>query len=311
MAARTGFSWRRPFSGWCAGRRCGAAGNDCSLSHARPDRGRRRRDAHAKLAAASYILRRHAQILSVCRRTHCPRHRRRRRTLPEVAAAQSPTLNRIKATGTITFGYRDNAVPFSVQGSRRPDQGLIASSSAARVAGAIQNELALTELKIEWLPVEAVEPPRLRDQRQGRRRLRDDDDHARADAEGRFQPCRSTSTAAACSVRARSKLARLTGAQGQAHCGDRGHHDHRKELAPRPRHRGRARSARAGRDRRRGNGDAQQGHRWTATRRTASCSPTSSSARRIPMPTLLSPAIFRTSRSGFRCAATIRTSSWP
>jgi glutamate/aspartate transport system substrate-binding protein len=56
------------------------------------------------------------------------------------ALAQSPTLNRIKATGTITFGYRDNAVPFFVQGSRRPHQGL-QRRALHRVAGAIQKDL--------------------------------------------------------------------------------------------------------------------------------------------------------------------------
>ena len=30
-----------------------------------------------------------------------------------LAAAASPTLDRIKASGAISFGYRDNAVPFS------------------------------------------------------------------------------------------------------------------------------------------------------------------------------------------------------
>jgi len=71
-----------------------------------------------------------------------------------IAAAQSPTLNRIKATGTITFGYRDNAVPFSYKDRDGHIKGY-SVELCMRVAGAIQNELGLTALKIEWLPVEA------------------------------------------------------------------------------------------------------------------------------------------------------------
>ena len=74
--------------------------------------------------------------------------------LPGVAAADSPTLNRIKATGTITFGYRDNAVPFSYKDRDGRVRGY-SVELCMRVAGSIQNELGLTALKIEWLPVEA------------------------------------------------------------------------------------------------------------------------------------------------------------
>jgi ABC-type amino acid transport substrate-binding protein len=73
---------------------------------------------------------------------------------PRVAAADSPTLNRIKATGTITFGYRDNAVPFSYKDRDGRIRGY-SVELCMRVAGSIQNELGLTALKIEWLPVEA------------------------------------------------------------------------------------------------------------------------------------------------------------
>jgi ABC-type amino acid transport substrate-binding protein len=72
----------------------------------------------------------------------------------ESAAAQSPTLNRIKATGTITFGYRDNAVPFSYKDRDGRIKGY-SVELCTRVAGAIQKDLGMTELKIEWLPVEA------------------------------------------------------------------------------------------------------------------------------------------------------------
>src|SRR4030095_1146672 len=75
-------------------------------------------------------------------------------TFSESAAAQSPTLNRIKAPGTITFGYRNNAVPFSYQDRDGRVKGY-SVELCTRVAGAIQKELALSELKIEWVPVEA------------------------------------------------------------------------------------------------------------------------------------------------------------
>jgi ABC-type amino acid transport substrate-binding protein len=74
--------------------------------------------------------------------------------LPGTAGAQSPTLNRIKATGTITLGYRDNAVPFSFKNREGRIEGY-SVELCTRVAGFIQKELGLTSLKIEWLPVEA------------------------------------------------------------------------------------------------------------------------------------------------------------
>jgi ABC-type amino acid transport substrate-binding protein len=73
---------------------------------------------------------------------------------PGVAAAASPTLDRIKETGIIKFGYRDNAVPFSYKDREGRIRGY-SVELCLLVAGAIQKELALPELKIEWLPVEA------------------------------------------------------------------------------------------------------------------------------------------------------------
>jgi len=73
---------------------------------------------------------------------------------PGIAAAASPTLDRIKETGVIKFGYRDNAVPFSYKDREGRIRGY-SVELCLLVAGAIQKELALPELKIEWLPVEA------------------------------------------------------------------------------------------------------------------------------------------------------------
>ncbi len=70
------------------------------------------------------------------------------------ASAVSATLDRIKETGAITFGYRDGAAPFSF----RDREGRVRGYSVelcTRVALAIQKELALKELKVEWLPVDA------------------------------------------------------------------------------------------------------------------------------------------------------------
>jgi len=70
------------------------------------------------------------------------------------AAAASPTLDRIKETGAIAFGYRDNAVPFSYKDREGRVRGY-SVELCTRVAGAIQKELGLSELRIEWTPVEA------------------------------------------------------------------------------------------------------------------------------------------------------------
>jgi ABC-type amino acid transport substrate-binding protein len=73
---------------------------------------------------------------------------------PAGAAEGAPTLHRIKETGIITFGYRDNAVPFSYKDREGRVRGY-SVDLCVRIAGAIQKELGLPELKIEWLPVEA------------------------------------------------------------------------------------------------------------------------------------------------------------
>ena len=54
----------------------------------------------------------------------------------------------------ITFGYRDNAVPFAYKDREGRVRGY-SVELCTRVAGSIQKELGLSELRIEWLPVEA------------------------------------------------------------------------------------------------------------------------------------------------------------
>jgi ABC-type amino acid transport substrate-binding protein len=70
------------------------------------------------------------------------------------ASAASPTLDRIRDKGAITFAYRENAAPFS----SRDRDGRVRGYSVdlcLRVATAVQSQLKLAELKVEWLPVDA------------------------------------------------------------------------------------------------------------------------------------------------------------
>jgi glutamate/aspartate transport system substrate-binding protein len=67
----------------------------------------------------------------------------------------SPTLDRIKHTGVITLAYREGAAPFSFK-----DRGGVVRGYSVelctRVAAAIQKDLGLSSLKIDWLPVDAT-----------------------------------------------------------------------------------------------------------------------------------------------------------
>jgi ABC-type amino acid transport substrate-binding protein len=71
------------------------------------------------------------------------------------ASAASPTLDRIKASGTITFAFRDNAAPFSF----RDREGNVRGYSVdlcTRIAAAIQKQLGLASLAIKWRAVDAA-----------------------------------------------------------------------------------------------------------------------------------------------------------
>jgi len=72
---------------------------------------------------------------------------------PEAAAA-SPTLDRIKETGKMTFSYRNAAVPFSYKDREGRVRGY-SVDLCLRVAAAVQKQLSIQELKIEWVSVEA------------------------------------------------------------------------------------------------------------------------------------------------------------
>lgn len=74
--------------------------------------------------------------------------------VPAPSEAASPTLDRIKQAGAITFGYREGAPPFSY----RDREGRVLGYSVelcVRVAAAVQKALGLPELRVEWQPVDA------------------------------------------------------------------------------------------------------------------------------------------------------------
>ena len=64
------------------------------------------------------------------------------------------TLKKIKTSGTFTIGYREAAPPFSFPG---PDKRPVGYSIdlCMHVAGAIQKQLGMPDLKLNWVPVTA------------------------------------------------------------------------------------------------------------------------------------------------------------
>ncbi len=70
------------------------------------------------------------------------------------AAPSGPTLDRIKATGTITLGYRDAAAPFSAKQRNGAVRGY-SVELCEKVAAAVGRALGLPELKVVWKPVDS------------------------------------------------------------------------------------------------------------------------------------------------------------
>jgi ABC-type amino acid transport substrate-binding protein len=70
------------------------------------------------------------------------------------AQADGGALKRIKDTGTITLGYRDNAAPFSFRGTDGRPAGY-SVELCSRIAGAIKQGLKLPALKVSWVAVTA------------------------------------------------------------------------------------------------------------------------------------------------------------
>jgi ABC-type amino acid transport substrate-binding protein len=68
------------------------------------------------------------------------------------ASAESGALQRIKDSGAITIGYRDNAAPFSFRGTDGRPAGY-SVELCSRIANAIKQQLKLPALKVNWVPV--------------------------------------------------------------------------------------------------------------------------------------------------------------
>jgi glutamate/aspartate transport system substrate-binding protein len=71
-----------------------------------------------------------------------------------IAAGASPTLDRIKASGSITFGYRDGAAPFSARQRNGQVRGY-SVELCEKVAAAVGRSLGLSNLKVVWKPVDS------------------------------------------------------------------------------------------------------------------------------------------------------------
>ena len=73
---------------------------------------------------------------------------------PALGQKLEGTLKKIKTSGTLTIGYRESAPPFSFMG---PDKRPVGYSIdlCIHVAGVVQKQLGLANLKINWVPVTA------------------------------------------------------------------------------------------------------------------------------------------------------------
>jgi ABC-type amino acid transport substrate-binding protein len=74
--------------------------------------------------------------------------------VPAVAQDLQGTLKKVKDTGTLTLGYRENSPPFSFMSSldRRFPVGY-SVDLCQRVATAVQAKLGLPNLQVNWVPV--------------------------------------------------------------------------------------------------------------------------------------------------------------
>jgi ABC-type amino acid transport substrate-binding protein len=70
---------------------------------------------------------------------------------PAIAQEARPTLDKIKATGSIALGFRETSVPFSFQDKDNKPAGY-SVDLCSRIAGSIQQRLGLTDLKTNWVP---------------------------------------------------------------------------------------------------------------------------------------------------------------
>jgi glutamate/aspartate transport system substrate-binding protein len=75
-------------------------------------------------------------------------------TSPVLGQELDGTLKKIKTTGTFTIGYRESAPPFSFMG---PDKRPVGYSIdlCMNVASALEKQLGIANLKLNWVPVTA------------------------------------------------------------------------------------------------------------------------------------------------------------
>jgi glutamate/aspartate transport system substrate-binding protein len=71
---------------------------------------------------------------------------------PVFAQGMDGTLAKIKASGTLTIGYRESSPPFSYVGPDKRPAGY-SIDLCLQVATAVQKALALPDLKLSWVPV--------------------------------------------------------------------------------------------------------------------------------------------------------------
>ena len=74
-------------------------------------------------------------------------------SLAGAALAASPTLDRIKASGTITFGYRDGSAPFSAKQRNGQVRGY-SVELCEKVAAQVGKTLGIPNIKVVWKPVD-------------------------------------------------------------------------------------------------------------------------------------------------------------
>lgn len=72
------------------------------------------------------------------------------------SAEPSPTLDRIRADGVIHLGYRSGAAPFSFKERDGSVRGY-SVELCTRVASAIQKQLRLSKLALDWTPLDAAD----------------------------------------------------------------------------------------------------------------------------------------------------------
>jgi len=68
--------------------------------------------------------------------------------------AASPTLDRIKSSGTITLGYRDGAAPFSARQRNGQVRGY-SVELCEKIAAAVGRSLGIADLKVVWKAVDS------------------------------------------------------------------------------------------------------------------------------------------------------------